>query len=89
MVHYHRNDVMKTIEYEDETDFYLLFVWGCVEPEIIGPFSTAYERDEAAVAKRKEEGEQCGYYRLDTNKDAKVGVGSYASGELGEEDEEE
>ena len=78
-------DVMETIEHEDETDFYFIFVYGCVEPEMIGPFKSAYERDEAAIAKRKEEGAEHGYYRLDTSKEAEVGMDAYAHGELGVE----
>ncbi len=36
-----------------EKDYYLLFVWGCVEPELDGPYNTSEERDNIAFDKRK------------------------------------
>lgn len=68
-----------------KTSFYLLFVWGCVEPEMIGPFETATARDEAARAKYAEEGEEHGYFPLAAKVvggESIVEVGSYTPAEL-------
>ena len=50
-----------------DKEYYLLFVWGDVEPKLIGPFQTPDERDKAALEKHKVEGEENGYYKLDMN----------------------
>ena len=38
-------------------DYYYLFVWGCVEPELIGPFNNHEDRDEDMTKKIDQKGE--------------------------------
>ncbi len=43
-------------------EYYLIFIWGDVEPHLHGPYRTEEERDQAAHELRKEEGDEHGYY---------------------------
>jgi len=45
------------------TFHYLIFVWGDVEPEAIGPFSSGASRDAAALSYRRQHGSAHGYFR--------------------------
>ena len=45
--------------------YYLVIVWGDVEPGIFGPFPTHIERDKYAKLVWKEEGDEHGLYPLD------------------------
>jgi len=45
------------------TFHYLIFAWGDVEPEAIGPFSSEASRDAAALSYRREHGSTHGYFR--------------------------
>ena len=42
---------------------FLIFVWGDVEPECLGPFPTEAARDTAALQFRAEHGPEHGYLR--------------------------
>ena len=35
-------------------DYYFMYVWGLVDPEIFGPYPTVEERDKAIEEKKKE-----------------------------------
>ena len=65
-------------------DYYLLFIWGCVEPELIGPFDTTEERDKEALKQRKEEGSQHGYYMLQIPKGTEIQIDCYSNEFFGE-----
>jgi hypothetical protein len=65
-------------------DYYLLFVWEDVEPELIGPFDTIEERDSEAQKYRREHGEQHGYYPLEVITGCKVEVGCFSGSFFGE-----
>ena len=73
---------------EKNKEHYLLFVYGCVDPSLIGPFDSREARDEKAVEQYKQEGEQHGYYRITAPKGARVTVGCFVGDEL-EDDEED
>jgi len=47
------------------TEHYILFVWGCVEPDVRGPFTTSEERDLKAKDIFEEEGDKHGIFGLD------------------------
>jgi len=47
------------------TEHYILFVRGCVEPDVRGPFPTGEERDMKAKELFDEEGMEHGIYGLD------------------------
>lgn len=74
------------------TNRYLVIVWRDLEPDIEGPFDSEKERDEFALAFRKEEGEEHGIYPLDIEgKVEGVGIEVYSGAffHSGEETEEE
>jgi predicted RNA-binding Zn-ribbon protein involved in translation (DUF1610 family) len=72
---------------ETEPVYYLLHVWGDVEPEILGPFKTEEERDAKAKALRERESDDpSGLYPL-TIKDATPEVWAYSGGFFEEEEE--
>jgi hypothetical protein len=58
--------------------FWLVFVWGDIEPEAKGPFETETERDEAAFKLRDEEGDH-GIFWLDVT-DGAPEIGAYSEG---------
>jgi len=47
------------------TTYWLIFVWGDLEPGLCGPYGTELERDNDAKLLRKREGDKHGYYPLD------------------------
>lgn len=49
--------------------FYLIMVWGDVEPELMGPFSSPDARDDEARLLRDEHGDENGIYMLTIDKD--------------------
>lgn len=42
--------------------YFLIFVWGDVEPTVHGPFESMDERDEKALELRAENGRESGYF---------------------------
>jgi len=46
------------------TTYWLIFVWGDVEPELHGPFPTELERDNFAKYVRETEGNRHGFYPM-------------------------
>jgi len=44
---------------------YLIFVWGCVEPSLKGPYKSNKARLRAARRLRRKEGDEHGYFGLD------------------------
>lgn len=69
---------------------YLLVVWNDVEPEILGPFKSAEERDRKAPEIRFDEpdGDDVGIYPLDIKAEGipeEVAVGAYSGGFFDEE----
>lgn len=65
--------------------YWFLFVYGCVEPELYGPFDTPEERDAQAKEHWAENGGgEHACFRLETEGEAEVG--SFVSGELGEDE---
>lgn len=65
-------------------DYYLLFVWEDVEPELIGPFDTIEERDSEAKKYREEHGNEHGYYPLQITKGCQIEVGCFSGSFFGE-----
>ncbi len=58
--------------------YYVLFVWNDIEPELIGPFDTEEERNQAALEKKRAEGDSHGYFML--NSPARVEISPYGGG---------
>ena len=60
-------------------DYYLVFLWNLVDPQVIGPFSTTEERDNEAVKYRKQHGDVHGYFSVEVTKGAKFHVDCFSS----------
>lgn len=75
---------------EEETSkkqFYTIFVWGDVEPEIFGPFDTEEERDEKSHEIRRKEGsDEGGLYMLNVSASGNLEVGAYTGGFFDQDD---
>lgn len=67
-----------TSEASGASQHYLLFVWGSVEPEVLGPYATEEERTEAARALASDEH---GIFRLDAS--GPVEVDTFGASEIG------
>ena len=62
-------------------DYYLLVVWGDVEPQLKGPFKTEEERDQAAKDERAEDPEMHnGLFPIELEKGNEVVIGCYSGG---------
>ena len=61
-------------------NYYLLFVEDDINPEIIGPFSSASTRDMAAIEFRGGRGIAHGYFPLDVDNDGKPTIDTYSGG---------
>jgi hypothetical protein len=62
-----------------DKQYYVLFVYGDVEPHLHGPYSTCEERDEKAQELRRENGmEDGGIYWLSQDADVRLECGSYS-----------
>jgi hypothetical protein len=62
--------------------YYILYVWGSVEPSLKGPYKTSIERDEAARKLRNnfnEVSDEDGIFWIDLPDD-KFNIGSYTNG---------
>jgi hypothetical protein len=61
--------------------FYLIFVWGDVEPELMGPFSSPDARDDEARILREQEGDEHGIFTLTIDDDKPhPEIGTYSGG---------
>lgn len=60
-------------------DYYLIFLWNLVDPQIVGPFKTAEERDEEAIKYQKEHGDTHGYFTLDVTEGATLHFDCFSS----------
>jgi hypothetical protein len=58
--------------------YYVLVVWGDLDPEVFGPYSSEEERNRQAKALYKEHGDRNGYYSLDCEADCAPIVGSWS-----------
>jgi len=59
-------------------DYYLLFIWGLVEPQLVGPFETPEKRDEEI--KNWAPDHDChGYFTLEVSKGSEIEVDCVSS----------
>lgn len=70
-------DVNINNERKQKTQYFLLFIWGDVEPQLHGPFTSKKYRDDLAHRIRAKEGDKHGIYPVEI-KQQKLYVGSYA-----------
>ena len=66
---------------------YLLIMHGDIEPEVIGPYDTEDQRDNAALAYRAEHGRDDGVFMLSTDDTGVPSVEAYCGGFFAEVDE--
>ena len=65
---------------------YLLVMHGDIEPEVLGPYGTEEQRDNAALAYRAEHGRDDGVFMLTTNEAGAAEVEAYCGGFFAEVD---
>jgi len=65
--------------------FYVLKVWGDVEPSLIGPFDTQAERDAKALELRYKEGDEHGLYKVWWKGHTHLSINPYSGFELDED----
>lgn len=66
--------------------YYVLFVWGDVEPSLIGPFPSWQKRDTHAKALKEEHGDEHGIYALNVSTKGNPRVDAYSGGFFRDED---
>ena len=66
---------------------YLLIVYGDIDPEVIGPFANEGQRDNAALAFRRDHGDEDGIFMLTLNGNERPSVDAYSGGFFEEADE--
>jgi len=59
--------------------YYLIWVFGCCDPNLYGPYKTTKERDKEAKKIFKENGDQHTYLPAEVNASGKLVVGSYTN----------
>ena len=57
--------------------YYLIWVYGCTDPQTFGPYKTAKERDKIAKELYSKEGDKHCYLHADTTSTGKLQVWSY------------
>ena len=60
-------------------DYYLLFIWRCVEPKLLGPYKTSQIRDEKAKELREDHRTLSEYYPVEVDRGTKVKIYSYSN----------
>ena len=65
-----------------KTDYYVLMIWGDVEPQLHGPFGTSELRDKKAHELYHKESSTHGYYRLEVPRGTPVKIETYSGAEM-------
>lgn len=68
------------------TQFFVLFIWGDVEPHLHGPYKSAKTQLRVARKLRRENGPDDGGIYPAMLKRGKLSVGAYCGGDLDDED---
>ena len=69
------------------TPFYLLIVYGDIDPEVIGPFADEDQRDNAALVFRRNHGDEDGIFMLSVAGGGRPHVAAYSGAFFEEVDE--
>ena len=59
-------------------DYYVLFIWGLVDPQLIGPFNNPEDRDTQAQKLYQENRGESGYYKLTVPKGVEIDIDCYS-----------
>ena len=70
---------------EQEMKYYLIMVWGDVEPGTYGPYPTEEKREEAAKELRREHGDKHGIYAADVEDNGELTVYTFSGAFFGED----
>lgn len=62
---------------EQNTEYYVLVVWGDVSPDLQGPFADELQRDTRARHLKAEHGDENGIYALEVDSEGRPRVSSY------------
>lgn len=65
-------------------EYYVLFIWGGVDPAIFGAFEDTKSRDRKAKELRDKYGPECGYFPVSATKGSKIEIGSFSVDFFGE-----
>lgn len=72
---------MKKTARKKEKKFFVLFIWGDVEPHLHGPYQTEEKRDNKVREIRRKEGvDGGGIYRAEVSKNGNLTVSPYSGG---------
>lgn len=69
--------------------YYVLIIYGDIEPDLIGPFTTEETRDEKAIDLKREYGNEHGIFPMNIDADGAPTVGAYSGGFFMGDDEVE
>ena len=71
--------------------YYVLHIWGDVEPQLHGPFDCEADRDSVALSVRASDTDDCpgGVYPIEIDKHGDLQVDTYSGGFFDEVDEED
>ena len=67
---------------------YLIDVWGCVEPSLMGPYSSVKQRDRVAKEKNKKQSNEDALFWLDVDVQGMPTVGAFTNTFFEEEEDE-
>ena len=69
-------------------NYYLLVIWGGVEPGVVGPFKTEKERDDRAKEIKHLEWDKNGLFTFETEKNIpEIEFGTYSGGFFNDEED--
>jgi hypothetical protein len=63
----------------DRSKFYVLFIWGGVDPSLKGPFPTEELRDNESRRLKTKHGDEHGIYPLNVGEDGVPKIGAYSN----------
>jgi hypothetical protein len=72
---YQSFDMVQPNNGEKELDYYVIMIWGCVDPQLYGPFSTP-EKQHTEISRLKEKhGEDSHtFFMMEVNKGSKITI---------------
>lgn len=69
--------------------FYNVPVWGCVEPELDGPYTTPEERDAKAKEIHAEQDDEAALFWLDIDENGDPHIGAFSNADFDEDGDDD